>query len=151
MEKMLIKKSTDIQASKEKIWDVLTTDEYTREWFSEFSEGTFVITDWQVGSKALFIDESKSGLIATVASNKPGQELILEYQGMVADGQEDFESEQARGVIGYRECYWLRPSENGYTLDIESDMGSEYFDFMSQAWDRSLVKIKALAENDEHS
>ncbi|NIJ53892.1 SRPBCC family protein [Dyadobacter arcticus] len=148
MENMLIKKSVDINASQEKVWSVLTTDEYTRQWFAEFGEGNFAITDWKEGSKAIFIDDTKSGLAGVVASNIPGQELIVQYNGVVTDGLEDYDSELAQSVKGYKECYWLTKIDSGSRLDIECDMGSEFFDYMSGAWDKALVRIKALSEND---
>ena len=43
--------------------------------------------------------------------------------------------------------FYRLSGENGKTLlSIESDMMEEYFDMMSEAWDRALEKIKAMAE-----
>jgi hypothetical protein len=54
MEKMVIKKSVDIHASKEKIWNVLMDDHYSRQWYAEFSEGTYAETDWNEEAKLCF-------------------------------------------------------------------------------------------------
>ena len=43
--KKTLKKSIAINASKEKVWEVLMNDEYNRQWFSEFSQDTRVETD----------------------------------------------------------------------------------------------------------
>jgi uncharacterized protein YndB with AHSA1/START domain len=147
METMLIKKTIDIHAPKEKIWNVLLDDHYSRQWYAEFSEGTYAVTDWNEGSKVIFQDESKSGIVGTIISKKPGEELVIEYNGMIYNGVENFESDDAKAVKGFRECYWLTESDGAIRLDIQSDMGSDYFEMMSAAWDKALAKIKAFAEN----
>ncbi|WP_211318107.1 hypothetical protein [Pontibacter mucosus] len=69
----------------------------------------------------------------------------MEFKGLVHEGKEDYESEEARQVKGSRESYVLT-EENGKTrLDISSEMGEEYYEQMSQAWDRALQKLKQLA------
>ncbi len=146
MKNQTIKKSIDINASKEKVWDVLTNDSLNRIWFNEFSEGTKADTDWQIGSKAIFTDSSGMGIIGKIAESKPGEYLSIEYLGVAANGAEDYESEEAKSVIGNFENYTLTEN-NGIThLDISSDMGAEYFDMMSAAWDKAVLKIKELAE-----
>lgn len=48
--------NVEINASKEKVWDVLLGKETYPQWTKTFSEDSNVITDWQKGSKALFHD-----------------------------------------------------------------------------------------------
>jgi hypothetical protein len=45
MKKRTIKKAIAINASRQKVWDVLLLDKYTRMWYSEFSEGSRVETN----------------------------------------------------------------------------------------------------------
>ncbi len=72
----------------------------------------------------------------------PHELLSIEYQGIVANGVEDYESDVAKQVKGTFETY--RPTENFgiTTLDISCDMGEEYFVMMNEAWDKALLKIK---------
>ena len=136
-----------INASKEKVWDVLTKDEFTRIWYAEFSPGSHADTTWEVGSKAVFTDNSGSGLIADVVENKPGEILALRYVGIVNKGTEDYESEGAQTVKGGREAYVLS-EENGETrLQASCDMSDDMYEMMSEAWGRAIHKIKHLAEN----
>ena len=59
---------------------------------------------------------------------------------------EDYTSEMIESMKGGHEIYRLS-GDNGKTLlSIESDMTEEYFDMMSEAWDRALEKIKAMSE-----
>ncbi|MDB5120633.1 MAG: Activator of Hsp90 ATPase 1-like protein [Sphingobacteriales bacterium] len=149
METQAIKKSMVIDASKEKIWKVLTEDQFTRIWYAAFSEGSYAETDWQVGSKAIFKDASNSGMVTKVTENKPYDVLSLEYMGILTNGVEDCESEIANQYKGGVEAYYLT-EENGHVrLSIESDMSEEYFESMSVAWDNALGKIKELSESME--
>lgn len=141
-----IKKSIDINAPKQQVWNILVEDEYTRDWYSEFSPGSHVETDWKEGGKAVFSDHTNCGMVAKIIANKPLEELAFEYTGFLKDGVEDYESEGAKAMKGGKEIYILK-GENGTThLDIASDMGDEWFDSMSVAWDKALQKVKQLAE-----
>lgn len=141
-----IKKTIDISAPREKVWDVLLQDKFTRIWYAEFSEGTYAETDWQVGSKAVFKDHTESGMVGKVITNQPNELLSVEYQGLVADGKEDYQSAEAQQVKGGRETYRLA-EKNGVTqLSIEGDMSEAYFETMSLAWNKALQKIKELSE-----
>ncbi|MBC7874963.1 MAG: SRPBCC domain-containing protein [Ferruginibacter sp.] len=147
MQTKTIKKSIEISTSKEAVWQVLIEDNFTRNWYAEFSEGSHAETDWKKGSKAIFTDNSKCGMVAKVIENKPYELIDLEYEGVVKDGAEDYESEIAKQVKGGHETYRLT-EENGTTqLSIACDMAEDYFETMSLAWDKALVKIKSLAES----
>lgn len=141
-----IKKSIEVEAPKANVWDVILTDKFNRIWYAEFSEGTHAETDWKVGSKATFTDKSNCGLISEVRTNQPHEVLSLEYVGIVADGKEDYESDAAKAVKGGHETYVLSGADGITQLSIECDMGAEYFDMTSSAWDRALQKIKELSE-----
>lgn len=144
--KKVIRKSIRINASKEKLWEVLFTEPYTRIWYEEFSKGSYAETDWRLGSKAIFKDDSHSGLIGKVVANQPNSLLSVEYTGVLEGGKEDYESDIAKQVQGGRETYVISESEGSTLLEIEGDMAPEYFDIMSDAWDRALEKVKVLSE-----
>jgi len=141
-----IKKSILIQASGEKIWDVLTLDRYTRDWYSVFSPGSYAVTDWKPGSKVLFLDQSNNGMVATVAESIPGKSLIVEYTGVVYNGKEDTVSAEAQQYKGGRESYRLTEEQGATRLDISSDMDESMFDMMSEKWEKAFDRLKELAE-----
>jgi len=141
-----IKKSVEINASSEKVWNVLILDEYNREWYSAFSEGTHAETDWKVGSKVVFFDKSKDGMIGKIIENEPGKSLVIEYDGVIMQGLEDYDSEVAKKVKGGQESYILTDVDGATNLAISSDMDPEYYEMMSEQWDVALDKIKTLAE-----
>lgn len=141
-----IQKTIEISAPKEMVWEVLTKDEFTRIWYEEFSEGSHADTDWKEGSKALFTDHSNCGMVARVIRNKYAEELVLEFQGIVMNGKEEYDTPEAKVFKGGIESYKLSEKEGKTTLSIHSDMSVEYFESMSLAWVKALKKLKGLAE-----
>ena len=146
MKKKTIKKSIDIHAPKEKVWDVLLNDKYTRLWYAAFSEGSHAETDWKVGSKAVFTDNSKSGLVGEVIAHRPNEFISIEYHGLISDGKEDYTSDEAKDVKGGRETYQLVEKGAMTRVLIELDMSETHFESMSEAWEKALQNIKALSE-----
>ncbi|MEO8664501.1 MAG: SRPBCC domain-containing protein [Ignavibacteria bacterium] len=141
-----IKRSIDINAPKKKVWSVMLDKHYTKIWYSQFSEGSYADTDWKPGSKALFKDDSESGLVGKVIVNDPNEKVSVEYMGLVIAGREDYESDGAKSVKGGRETYILSEKNGETHLEIECDMSPEYFDAMSSSWERAMIKIKELSE-----
>ncbi|WP_207420905.1 SRPBCC family protein [Desertivirga brevis] len=141
-----IKKTLDLKAPKEKVWEVLTKDEYTRQWYSEFSEGSYAMSEWKEGDKITFLDKSGSGIIGVISTLKPYEKIEFSYNGVLNKGTEDFESEEAVAVKGFRETYWLEEKNGETTLYVESEMNEEYVQMMGDSWDKALKVLKDLAE-----
>lgn len=142
----VLEKEIRISAPKAAVWKTLQDADHLRTWYAAFCDGSQAITDWQEGSKALFVDGTNSGIIARVVSNQPGSLLSLQYTGVIANGKEDYDSVDAQAVIGGREIYRLSENEGSTTLAVTCDMAASYFDWMADAWDKALVIIKDLAE-----
>lgn len=141
-----IKQSIEIAAPRERVWDVLLQDETYRQWTSELMEGSYAETDWQAGSKALFLDPARNGMIGRIVTSDRPQVIDIEYDGTMVAGQEDYDSHEAQEIKGGRETYRLSEHDGTTKLDVQSDMGEAYYEEMSQAWVRALDKVKALAE-----
>lgn len=144
--KPVMKKSIVINSSKEKVWDVLFTDPYIRIWYNEFAVGCYAVTDWELGSKAVFKDGNENGLVGEIVANQPNQLLSIEYTGVLESGVEDYESEMANQMKGGRETYKISETDEGTYLEVELDIAQEYFEMMSSMWENALEKIKELAE-----
>jgi uncharacterized protein YndB with AHSA1/START domain len=141
-----IKKSITVNAPKERVWEVLLDDAYTRQWYSEFKEGSHAETDWQEGSPAKFLDTDNCGMLGRIVQNRPYELIDIEYDGFIMHGKEDRESEGAVAAKGSHEIYRLSESDGATRLDIASDMGEDWYEGMSEAWDRALQRLKELAE-----
>jgi uncharacterized protein YndB with AHSA1/START domain len=147
MNSVLIKKAILIAAPKERVWKVLLNETYTRIWYAEFSLGARADTNWEEGSKVFFTDLSGSGLVGQILTNDPYRKIVVEYQGLVISGEEDYESPEARLVRGGHETYLLTEQRGSTELSIETDMPDELVESMSQAWNRALQKVQELAES----
>jgi uncharacterized protein YndB with AHSA1/START domain len=141
----------EINASKEKVWDVLLGKETYPQWTKAFSEDSNVITDWQKGSKALFHDGNNKGMVSRIAENIPNEFLSIEHLGMYNNGVEDYESEHVKMWAGAKENYTLT-NENGKTnLHIfmemdETEANKPMIDMFTDMWPKALAKVKELSE-----
>lgn len=142
-----IEKSVVINTSKEKLWEVLTLDTYTSDWYSIFSPGSHAVTDWKEGSAAHFIDQSNNGMAARIRESIPGKSLVIEFAGQVINGKEDLESPEALKYKGGLETYRLVEENGKVRLDISSDMDEGMFEEMSGLWEKALERLKQLAEH----
>lgn len=145
MEKINFK--TEINAAPEKIWRILWTDETYRKWTSAFNEGSYAETDWNQGSKVLFLDGNGQGMVGRIAENRPNEYMSIEHLGLVKDGVEDTTSDEVKQWAGARENYTLKKVNGKTELIVDMDINDEYKEMFSQIWPRALENVKKLAEN----
>ena len=138
--------STTIQAPKDLVWRTLLEDETYREWTSAFQEGSYAVTDWKPGSKALFLAPDGSGMVSRVAEHRPNEFLSLEHLGVLKEGIEDTESEEVRKWAGARENYTLTENRGVVSLRIDMDTVEEYQKIFEEAWPKALATLKDLSE-----
>ena len=117
--------SITVKAPREKVWKVLFDDETYRIWTSEFAEGSYAVTDWAEGSKALFLTPSGEGMVARIARHVPNEFLSIEHLGVVKDGVEDRESDEVKKWAGALENYLLRETDGGSELSVEMDVAGD--------------------------
>jgi uncharacterized protein YndB with AHSA1/START domain len=138
--------STTIDAPKEVVWRTMLEDETYRKWTSVFHEGSYAVTDWKEGSKALFLGPDGSGMVSRVAEHRPNEFLSLEHQGMVKDGIEDTSSADVRAWAGARENYTLREDEGRSTLTVDMDTSDDHKKYFEETWPKALAALKELSE-----
>ena len=142
-----IVKQISINAPASKVWDVLFSDSTYRIWSSVFSEGSYFETDWKVGSKALFTDQEGFGLLGVITQNIPNELLAIEYNGQLAQGVEDFTSQEVLdGINGSTETYNLSESDGITTLNVSLNTNENWFEMMDEGWSKAVLKIKELSE-----
>jgi hypothetical protein len=138
--------STNINAPKEKVWQTLWEDSTYRKWTAPFAEGSYAITDWNEGSKVLFLDGSGRGMVSKVAINKPNEYMSFEHLGEVKDGVEDTTSDAIKAWAGARENYTLKEDKGVTTLSIDMDMDEKHKQYFVDTWPKALEQLKVLAE-----
>jgi len=135
-----------IDAPREKVWDTLWDDITYPQWTAIFSPGSRAVTDWQKGSKVLFLGEKEEGMLSTIADNIPNEYMSIKHLGMVTNGVEDTGSAHAQEWAGAMENYTLKTVDGKTSLDIETDITEEYYDYFQKTWPQALDKVKELAE-----
>ena len=138
--------SIEIHAPREAVWRALLEDKTYREWTSVFQEGSYAVTDWREGSKALFLSPTGDGMVSTIAVHRPNEFLSIQHLGTVKNGVEDTSSESVKGWAGAFENYTLRGSDRQSTLTIEMDVADEYRKYFEATWPKALTRLKAIAE-----
>jgi uncharacterized protein YndB with AHSA1/START domain len=139
--------STTIYAPKELVWRTMLKDETYRKWTTAFQEGSYAVTDWKPGSKALFLAPDGSGMVSRVAEHRPNEFLSLEHLGVVKNGVEDTTSAEVKKWAGARENYTLRENSGSVTLTIEMDTADSYTQYFEETWPKALAALKELAES----
>ena len=138
--------STTIDAPKDRVWRTMLEDETYRKWTSPFQEGSYAVTDWKPGSKALFLAPDGNGMVSRIAEHRPNEYLALEHVGVVKGGVEDTTSDDVKQWAGARETYALRGNGAQSTLVVEMDTTEEHEQFFHDTWPKALASLKQLAE-----
>lgn len=138
--------STTIDAPTNRVWRTLLDDDTYRKWTSPFHEGSYAVTDWKPGSKALFLGPDGGGMVSRIAEHRANEYLAIEHLGTVKDGVEDTTSDEARKWAGARESYAVRGSGGQSTLVVEMDTTDEHERFFNDTWPKALASLKQLAE-----
>jgi len=138
---------TAINATKEKIWEVLWNIHCYETWTTVFAEGSTVKTDqWKEGTRIYFVDENGAGMVSEVAAHRPNEFMSFRHLGMINNGIEDTSSEKVKAWAGSLENYTLSSDNDHCVLTLEMDIAEEYSDYFTKTWPLALEKIKGLAE-----
>jgi uncharacterized protein YndB with AHSA1/START domain len=139
--------STTINAPKDLVWRTLLEDETYRDWSSAFQEGSYAVTDWKPGSKALFLAPDGSGMVGRIAEHRPNEYLSIEHLGVVKNGVEDTESAEVKDWAGARENYTLRDHGDRVTFTVDMDTADSYKQYFEETWPKALAALKDVAES----
>jgi len=144
MERIFFK--IEIDALKERIWDILWNDTTYPVWTSVFSEGSRAETDWRKGSKVLFLNAEGNGMISKIADHIPNEYMSIQHLGTYNNGVEDYDSEEVKKWGDAFENYKLSTKDGKSLLSVEMDTDDEYKGYFEEKWPLALGKVKELAE-----
>lgn len=148
MEKLIF--TTHINAPRERVWQVLWEDASYRYWTAVFHEGSYAESDWQEGSKILFLgpdgNGGTGGMSSRIAKLVPNEIMDFEHLGEVKNGVEDFTGAREQGWAGMHERYYLTEKDGGTELVAEMDVSGESFGSIAETFPAALAKVKELAE-----
>ncbi len=138
--------STTIKATKEKVWAVLWNDETYKAWTSAFTQGSYAVSDWNEGSKILFLDSKGSGMYSTIAKKIPNEFMSFKHIGEVKDNIELPLDEKTQSWSGSMEEYTLKETDGTTELTIEMDAVESFMDYFTKTFPVAIENIKKLAE-----
>jgi len=138
--------SIQINAPKEKVWRTLLDDATYRQWTSVFHEGSYAVGDWSEGSKILFLGPEGSGMTSRIARHIPNEYISILHLGLIANGVEDFDSDETKKWAGALENYAVQEKNGVTTLSVETDMTEDFEAHMREIWPKALEKVKELSE-----
>jgi len=136
----------EINAPKEKIWDILLGEKTYPLWTAPFSPGSRAITDWKEGSKTLFVNAEGDGMISKIAEHIPNEYISIHHLGMYVNGVEDYDSEEVKKWSGALENYKLSILDGKSLLSVEMDTVEDHKTYFEEKWPLALEKVKELAE-----
>ena len=135
-----------IDAPREKVWNILWDDSSYRAWTAVFGEGSHTETDWNKGSKVLFLGDQGSGMVSVIEDLVPNEFMSFKHLGEVKDGVEDTQSEKVQQWAGAHENYTLRNEDGKTELRVDMDINDEFAEMFGQLFPKALDKVKELAE-----
>ncbi|RZJ67469.1 MAG: SRPBCC domain-containing protein [Flavobacterium sp.] len=136
----------EIDAPREKVWETLWGDETYPKWTSPFAPGSKVETDWQVGSRAIFLDMNGDGMISIIDEKREPEYMAFRHIGEIMDGKEDTESDKVREWAGSIEDYTLTELNGKTNIEVSMDIEGEYAEFFEKTWPRALEHLKSISE-----
>lgn len=139
--------SIHIQATPEKVWDILWNDSTYRIWCAPFCEGTYYKADrLEEGAKIHFLTPSGEGMYSIIDKLIPNRLMSFRHQGSIIDYKEQDFTSETEAWNNMLETYELSPENNGTTLKIIFSTTDEYKDFMVNAFAKALQEVKRMAE-----
>jgi len=138
-----------INASKDKVWDVLWGSSTYNQWTKFFSPDSTMKTDWEVGGKTYFTNAEGAGMVSTIEKLDKPDQVIFKHLGMVdKDGNEDTQSKEVMEWSGCYEKYLLIDLNGKTKLHAEVQVDSQWRDHMNEGFTKGLEVVKNLAESE---
>lgn len=138
--------SITIDASPERVWEIIIGKDTYSLWTAPFAEGSTVETDWKKGSKALFGDGKGNGMVSKIVESIPGKFLSIKHLGELKNGVEDPTTYQGDEWGEALENYTLKEVDGKTLWIVNMDMNEKYAQYMEDTWPLALAKVKELAE-----
>jgi len=141
-----------IEAKPSKVFDALTKEDTYGRWTAAFGAGCHFKGSWDEGSKIQFLAPNEigeiNGMYSTVKENQAPHKLTLEHQGIVQNGEETNEGNEAEKWSGSKESYTLKEEDGKTLLSISMDIPSEEKGFFMEAWEQALISLKEICEGE---
>ncbi|ASS47961.1 MAG: hypothetical protein A3D31_01280 [Candidatus Fluviicola riflensis] len=142
MEKEQLTFTIQLNASPEKVWDVLWTENTYNQWTKGFNEGSHAVSDWKEGSEVLFLGDTDDGMYSRIEKKVVPSEMSILHLGEIKQGVR-VASEWGEAY----ERYYLTAKNGGTELRVTLDSVPEFSDYFRETFPKALEVVKKLSEN----
>lgn len=139
MERLIFK--TQINATPEKVWQVLFTQDFYKKWSSAMNEGTYFEGNWQEGTVIKFLDPKNNGMYNLIEKNIPNKILKMKHLGWILQGELSPQNWEESTIT-----YNVENAEDGTLLTAEVNALDEFVDFFNSRYPKNFELIKQLSE-----
>lgn len=141
-----LKFEIEINASKEKVWDVLWNSETYKQWTEVFHPGSQYKGDLKAGGRIHFVSSELDGMFSDVIFYTPNEFVLFQHLGDVKEGEEQPIDDEKNFWSGCFEQYSLKENNGRVILKVEVDVVPDYAEYFNEAFPKGLRKIKELSE-----
>lgn len=135
----------EVNAQKERVWNVLWRDETLREWAGIIDPGTYMVGKLKEGSEVQWISaENGYGVTSLVEKVIPNELVEFRHQ---ADTKNVGANTRDKQWTGGTESYKLLEKQGITTLVTEFDVPDELEEYFNKVYPQALRKIKDLSES----
>lgn len=138
--------SASIEASAEKIWDVLFNPETYSRWTAPFGEGSSYEGKLQTGERIRFFSNDESGMWAKISYCDKPNLIIFQHLGVLKDGEE-LPVNPDDDWTGAFESYTLKQKDKVTYLQVEVETTPEMAGYFDEHFPIALEKVKELASD----
>jgi ligand-binding SRPBCC domain-containing protein len=131
----------DIAAPKEKVWENLWSDVGYRKWTATFIEGSYAESNWEQGSRILFLSPKGNGMYSVIEEKIPFEKMTFKHLGEIQDG---VEKSRFEGEI--LERYKLSEKNGTTTLVVDADTTDDFEKYLNDAFPKALQILKQVSE-----
>lgn len=140
-----------IDAPPEKVWDNIVNDEPYRKWVAPFMPGSYFEGSWEKGTRMRFVvkgeDGEVNGMFSEIAESRKPEFISIRHLGLVKNGKDDQESEEAKKWVSGHENYTLTDLGGRTRFRVDMDnVPDEMVKEFADSWPRALALLKELSE-----
>ena len=137
----------DINASRERVWDIMWGEKTYGEWLSVFTEESYIKGKLEKEGRVHLLAPSGEGMYSDIIFFKENEYLVFSHIGYVKDGHEMPVDADTEVWTGSLESFFLTEAPGGTHLKIELDNQKEYHDMMKMNYNVALQKLKSMCES----
>lgn len=141
-----LKFSVHIAAPREVVWNIMWGKESSKKWLSLLQEGTYAVTDWNEGSKIMFLSPNGDGMNSVIQRKIPNEVMSFKHLNVLKQGSEASANDGDKKLEGVTENYYLHEEDGITQLKVEIETTEEYVKYFETAFPMALKKIKDMAE-----